>query len=85
MGNIHVANGSSRTVRARACQEKIHVKEIDATGNLSFPFKLDASAKVQLEHSLDELTFARIGPGESLEFDLKVLGGEEYITVKSIQ
>jgi len=85
MGNVHVANGSSKIIRARACQVKIHVKEIDASGNISFPVKLDATVKVQLEHSLDELSFARIGPGESLEFDLKaILGGEEYITVRYI-
>jgi len=84
MGNVHVANGSSRTIRARASQEKIRVKEIDATGKLSFPFSLEASVKLELEHSLDELSFARIGPGESLEFDLSIISGDEYITVGNV-
>ena len=70
--SIHVGNASSSPIRVRVAQEETHVKEIDATLALALtpPFKLDANVKTKLDRSLDVTGFARVGPGEALEFDL---------------
>jgi len=81
-GNVHVSNGSTKAIRVRVCQEEVRLKAIDVSGKVGAPFALEAKVKVELDHSLDEKGFARIGPGHSLEFDIETLRGkEEYITV----
>jgi len=85
MGNIHVANASSRPIRVRVSQTKVNIKEIEMAGKIAAPFSLDAKVKLSLDHTLDIAGFACIGPGESLEFDVDNMTWQsEYITVLTV-
>jgi len=73
MGNessMHVGNCSGKTLRARVAQTETNIKEIEMSVGIKKPLSLDASMKAILDHHLDVIGFARIGPKDALAFDL---------------
>jgi len=82
MGNIHVANASTKVLRVRVTQVRVTITEIDTSGSLSVKaFSLSGSVKASLDHTLDTTGFARLSPGEALEFEVNVGDGDSYVTV----
>jgi len=82
MGNIHVANASTKVLRVRATQVRVTITEIEASGSVSVKaFSLSGDVKASLDHTLDTTGFARLAPGEALEFEVNATEGDVYVTV----
>jgi len=82
MGNTHVANGSDKYLRVRVTQERVTISDIDIVAKAAAgTFSVAGGVKASLDHTLDTTGFARLAPGEALEFDVDEREGDVYVSI----
>jgi len=82
MGNIHVANGSTRAVWVSIGHEKVFIPDIDSLGKVGQePYKIAASVRATLDRSLEEAEFRKIGANEALSLKPDLAEDEVYVSI----